>query len=422
MSRSSPPDARHRYRLRLPQRSATAGPAAHPPLSAYLGVLLNAAFYGLISVALPITLVASGATKGQIAAFFAIGAVAAAGLNLLGGPALRRQGSPWWGVSVSGAIGAVASAVVWGAAPSPLMYLAGAAIMTMALIFPHYVATTQRDATVSAARLVGRLRRVFVIGFICGLALASAGEFLRDQTSFEPMWLAIALAAGNASIPLFQRSVTRSTAPEPDGDGNEPGAVKGFGAILAIAAAVLLLRAADSVRLVYLPLYAVNNGMSGTFVGALFFVSVVIEVPLLGPISSLADRIGSRRTLVLIAASGVLSFGLLTAGSGYLTVIASQIVYAIFAAGFQVVGMVLLGQVLGGGLGAGADVYTSIFNIGAVVGVLAPLLVPGYSPLVFLVGGAMCFLSLAILALLPLPRSSTLPRRGTDGVGQDRPG
>jgi hypothetical protein len=363
-------------------------------------VVLNATFYGQISVTLPLAISASGATKAQIAIFFSVSAVVAASLNLIGGPALRRRGSPWWGASGCGLVAAAGTLAVLAAAPSPVMYLAGAAMMTMTLVFPHYITIIDGFRVAAPARLVGRMRRLFVIGFVGGLGLASLGDLLSSVVAgFQPLWIAAAVALASGLIPLSEISLKAgpATAAKP-APNDRAGRSRTRAAVLAVVAAVLLLRGADSVRLVYLPLFVVGQGMSSTFVAVLFLASVVAEVPLLGPISALADRIGSRRTIVLVAAAGLASFALIAVGSGIALLILSQLLYAVFAAGFQSIGMVLLSDVLDGGLGAGADVYTGMVQVGAVFGVVAPLLVPGYSAQIFLLGAGFCLFSMLLLS------------------------
>ncbi|GIE77190.1 hypothetical protein Aph02nite_31400 [Actinoplanes philippinensis] len=380
-------------------------------LSARVAVASNAAFYGQISVALPLTLAASGATKAQIALFFAVSALVAASLNLVAGPALRRRGSPWWGPSVCGLVAAAGALAVPVSAPSPAMYPAGAAMMTMTLIFPHYISLAGGSGTPGPARLVGRMRRIFVVGFMAGLALASAGGLVQSLGGdVGPLWIAAALALVNGLIPLAQTA--RRAAPEQP---REPGrGLRPHGTMLTCVLAVLLLRGADSVRLVYLPLFVVGQGLSGTVVALLFLASVAAEIPLLGPITALADRIGSRRAIVLTAGVGALSFALIVAGGGVPLLIVSQLLYAVFAAGFQSVGMVLLSDVLAGDLGAGADVYTGMVQVGAVFGVVAPLLVPGYSARIFLLGAAFCVASMLLLTAI----RRRLPQHGTGLLGR----
>ncbi|BEL05219.1 hypothetical protein Q0Z83_034100 [Actinoplanes sichuanensis] len=361
-------------------------------------VMANAAFYGQISVVLPLSIADSGASKAQIALFFAVSAVVAAGLNLVAGPALRRRGSPWWGPSLSGIVAAAGTLLVLAATPSPVMYLGGAAMMTMTLIFPHYMSVVAGSGTNGPARLVGRMRRIFVIGYVAGLALASAGSLLETVVDgFQPLWIAAALALAVGLIPWFGATTRVEPEPEPQ---RRPGRPRAHSTLLICVLAVLLLRAADSVRLVYLPLFIVNEGRSATFVALLLLTTVIAEVPLLGVVTSVADRIGSRRAVVLIAGVGLSSFALIVVGGGVVTLVLSQLLYAVFAAGFQSVGMVLLSDVMDGGLGAGADVYTGIVQVGVLCGVVAPLVVPGWSAWIFVLGAVFCLGTMLLLTAI----------------------
>jgi SET family sugar efflux transporter-like MFS transporter len=372
-------------------------------LSARAAVMSNAAFYGQVSVTLPLSIAGSGATKPQIALFFAVSAVVAAVLNLAVGPALRRRGSPWWGPSLSGFVAAIGTLLVLVTAPAPAMYLGGAAMMTMTLIFPHYMSVIAGSGTAEPARLVGRMRRVFVIGYVGGLALASAGGVIHSfADDFRPLWIAVALAVANGLLPWFGTAAAGAPEPAPAAAGApapalKPARPRAHSTLVVCVLAVLLLRAADSVRLVYLPLFVVNEGRSATFVALLLLTAVAAEVPLLGPVTTLADRIGSRRAVVLIAGVGVVSFTLIVVGGGVATLVVSQLLYAVFAAGFQSLGMVLLSDVMDGGLGAGADVYTGIVQVGVLCGVVAPLIVPGWSAWIFVLGAVFCLGSMLLL-------------------------
>ncbi|MEU4162006.1 hypothetical protein [Actinoplanes sp. NPDC026670] len=368
-------------------------------------VLVNAAFYGQISVILPLSIAGSGASKAQIALFFAVSAVVAAVLNLVVGPQLRRRGSPWWGPSLSGFVAAAGTLLVLAATPSPAMYLGGAAMMTMTLIFPHYMSVVAGSGTNGPARLVGRMRQVFVIGYMAGLALASAGGLLQEVLDgFQPLWIAAALALADGLIPWLGAGKRVEPQPQPQPElepvAPRPGRARAHSTLLICVLAVLLLRAADSVRLVYLPLFIVNEGRSATFVALLLLVAVAAEVPLLGTVTAMADRIGSRRAVVLIAGVGLVSFALIVAGGGVATLILSQLLYAVFAAGFQSVGMVLLSDVMDGGLGAGADVYTGIVQVGVLCGVVAPLVVPGWSAWIFVLGALFCLATMLLLTAI----------------------
>ncbi|MFB9691026.1 hypothetical protein [Amycolatopsis plumensis] len=59
--------------------------------------------------------------------------------------------------------------------------------------------------------------------------------------------------------------------------------------------------------------------------------------------------------------------------------------------------MVLLGEALRSGIGGGAALYTALVQVGSTVGILSPLVVPGYSPSAFLIAMAFCAVTGALL-------------------------
>jgi len=98
-------------------------------------------------------------------------------------------------------------------------------------------------------------------------------------------------------------------------------------------------------------------------------------------------------------------------GGGLGVLLAAQLVYATFAAGVQSVGIVHLGSVMRGGVSDGAGMFTAIMRAGALTGVAAPLLVPGYSGWIFALAASFCLLAL-LLVLLGRGRSRPGPQAG----------
>jgi SET family sugar efflux transporter-like MFS transporter len=139
------------------------------PAVVALGVLVNAVFTGLVTVALPLHLAAQGAGKAEIAAFFIVGALAAATLVLTVGGLLRRVGVPRWSVSLCAAVSACGLVTVAVDGPGWRIYPAAVLVMAMSLVYPLYIAVTGASAGASAADTVATLRTVFVLGYLAGL-------------------------------------------------------------------------------------------------------------------------------------------------------------------------------------------------------------------------------------------------------------
>ncbi|GIF14369.1 hypothetical protein [Actinoplanes teichomyceticus] len=270
----------------------------------------------------------------------------------------------------------------------------------MSVVYPSYLAVAGAAAGGSAARTVAALRTVFVLGYLAGLGLFSLAA--QGEASVGPAVGPIRVAVGVAVVAALVAHLPR---PAPAGEpGPPPGtdpAAAARPAVLAAAAAVLLMRAADSLRLVYLPLYALGAGTPRPMISALFAVTVAVEVAVLAPVSAVGDRIGSRWTLLGVCGIGVLSFLTLIAGGGYPGLVLSQALYAVFAAGFPSIGMVLLGETLRAGLGGGAGAYTALVQVGATAGVLTPLVVPGYTVAVFWIAVLFCLGAAVLLVARP---------------------
>lgn len=373
------------------------------PAWIWLPVLGNAAFVGLTTPALPLILVGRDESKPAIAMFFVLNAASGAVLNLTVGAWMRRRGYPRLWVCACPAVAALATAVLAAAEARWLMFLAGAVMMGMSLVFPVLVGLADSLPHRSRASSVAMLRTLFVLGYLAGLGGFSLVSVAVPRSSAAPVCAAAGLAAATA-LAAARRPVDTDAALRHRGTAHDRSAPRPVPVPLLVVAvgAVLLLRAADSLRLVYLPLYALTTGAPQPLIAGLFAVTATVEVVVLTPLSRVADRVGSRRALVGIAVTGVLSFLIVAVGGGTAALIGSQVVYAVFAAGFQSIGMVLLGDCLRSGSGGGAALFTVVVQVGSTVGALAPLLIAGFSAGMFWIGAGFCTLA-AVLLLLRLP-------------------
>nr|WP_296076547.1 MFS transporter [uncultured Actinoplanes sp.] len=381
------------------------------PAAVYVGVLVNAVFTGLATVTLPLHLAAQGAGKGQIAAFFIVGALSAATLVLTVGSRLRRVGVPRWSLSLCALISAGGLLVVAADGPGWRLFPAAAAVMAMSLVYPLYVAVANTLAGASGARIVAALRTLFVTGYLGGLGVFTLAAAAEDRfgPAVGPLPAAIAIALLAALVAQLPRPAAADGAGQSGQILTQGSARTAMLAVVAASLAVLLLRAADSLRQVYLPLYALAEGVPRPLISTLFAVTVVVEVVALAPLGALSDRIGSRMTLLGVCAVGLVSFVTVACSDGYPMLVLSQALYAVFAAGFQSIGMVLLGETLQSGLGGGAGAYTAVIQVGATVGIISPLVVPGYSVAVFWIAVLFCAAAAALLLVEPLLRRQRTP-------------
>lgn len=386
---------------------ATPRPAM--PVPVQLGVLGNATVLGVISLAFPLALADRGLGKLAIAAFFAGNAVAAVAVNVTVSVRVTRLTAP--ARVLRGCLAAAGGGLAVMAAGPPrwALYLCGAATMAATVSFPMYLHAVRglvdRQRTGAA---VARLRMLFVVGYITGLGLVTPAS---AYGTAGPLWLAAALVAATTTTARSGRppGIADDTPPPASGERSERGygSRPGRASLLVAIGAILLLKASDSIRLVYLPLFATGAGLSTGRVTALFLITAVVEIAVLPLLGRAADRAGPAVTLRMVSLCGALSFVLVAIGAGYPVLVVSSLVYAVFAAGFQSVGMVLLGQLLTSGTAAGAGLFTILMQVGSLTGIAAPLAVPGYRAGLFWIPVVLC---LAAAVLLPRWNRDALPR------------
>jgi len=296
------------------------------------------------------------------------------------------------------------------------------AAVTMPLIL-RQIQTASRTTALSDPVLAAGTRWIAVAGYLAGVAGFGA------STSLTPLWpdwtpvhAAVPLLLAAAAVAAVgSRSDTVAAPTIPAGGRPEvpvpptPALLLAFG-----VASIVLLKAADSLRLVYLPLFVVSSGRDERLISVLFLTTAVVELlvlPLLG-------RLGERRPAPLLlgaaAVVGVLSFTVSASFSSLGSLLTSQLLYAPFTAALQALGPLLLGRLLAGGLPAGAGLFAALMQLGSLIGILAPLAVPGYSPGLFWIAAVFCTVAAAVLlrvrstpSLFPHPAGGTDDARST---------
>ncbi len=368
----------------------------------YLGLLLNAAFVGLSTVILPLRLDATGASKGFIAGFFVVSSVTAAAANATVGRRCLARGVRRADLVAMCALTTAGIFLLLIPSPPWAELLAAGCVAANTVNYAQYISLLGLPSTGAG---MSRVRKISVIGYVSGVgtfgALAAIGLSSQGQVAVL-LGLSLLCAGTALRLPIPGRLgmdiASLEAGPEP-GTWAPTRSRPTMMAIAGVICAVVLLRAADSLRNVYLPLFGIEAGLPKTLIGSLFAVTAVVELAVLSPIGHICDRVGARRALTAVAAIGALSCAVMFAAPQAVALIAAQIFYAVFTAGFQSIGLVLVGQLVLGDLGGGAAVYVSVVQIGSLLGILAPLAVPGYSAWIFLLAAGMCAVSALILAL-----------------------
>lgn len=396
-----------------------------------LAWLLVAVMTGVITPGYPLALHAAGLSKVQIAVFFAVNSLAAFAFSVLAVRHLGRTGRR--GVLPALLLGSAGGLVLAATGASlPAIHLGGVLSMLFVAAMPVTVRAIQTGglaASTDDAALSAQVRSLSVLGYVLGVALYGVAVALPGP--LDPVLLGAAATVTAAVLTWSVGGPTGTGAPAPaqagaaapaptpaDGTGDEartradPARPRGAGGhavalgLAAVGLALVLLKSADSLRLVYLPLHVVAGGHAESWVSALFVVTAVTELLVLRRVAMSVPSGRARHVLVVAALLAAASFaasaawGDGAARGGAVALVVSQVGYAGFAALFQALGPVLLGRWLPSGLAGGVGVFGAVLQVGALVGVLAPLLVPGYGAAVFWLATVPCVVAAVLLVAL----------------------
>lgn len=376
----------------------------------YVVVAASSVSAAVGAVGLPLHLNASGLAKTEIAFLFAAGAVIAIAYNLHVVPRIVARGYPPVALrsSCAGVPVGLFAISMWPTVSLALYFgLAGMLLTTMT--FPQVLGrASHMTPSASQERVVAQYRQVMVAGHIVGLGVLAVGEFIGLNALLVAAVAAAVAAAGSWSRDLSRR-VTVSFA--------QPGSSEGLwghrglvaSAVVLPIVLIALMKAVDALRAIYLPLYATDTSASSVAVPLLFGICAATEIGVLPLLARSSARFGSTPVLIVISSAGAASFGLLI-WSGFVGMVISQLVYAIFAAGFQSIGLVVLSRAIGRGAGVGAGTYVAVIQVGTMMGALLPVLVPGYGPQIFWVAAGLCIVCVALAAVLSVTRRPAPPR------------
>ena len=389
-----------------------------------LCLLFVSAMTGLISVGYPVALEAAGFAKGDIALFFVVDSVTAFALALLASrPAPLRHARPLLVVALVAGAGGV---LLVGGRRLPLVCLGGALSMAAAVTMPlilRQIQNAPKTAALSDSVLAAGTRWIAVAGYLAGVAgFGASASLTAVWPDWTPVHLAVPLlvaAAAVAAVAAVADEGARSDTlgPQPAPAWSRPGVSLTTPGLLLVAgvAAIVLLKAADSVRLVYLPLFVVATGRDERLISALFLATAAVELLVLPLLGRLGEHRSAPSLLGTAAVMGVLSFTMNAVFSTIGSLLMSQLLYAPFTAALQALGPVLLGRLLPGGLPVGAGFFAALMQLGSLMGILAPLTVPGYKPGLFWIAGVFCAVAAAVLLRMrSTPSLSPGPTGGTD--------
>ncbi|MGR6741234.1 hypothetical protein ACU6RU_04245 [Microbacterium sp. F1-18] len=379
--------------------------------SAYTVVAATALANGVTSVGIPLLLASAGLDSVQIAAFFIFNAAVAVLLNTVALRAITRRQYPPQALRLTTALSALGIAIIAFNPTEPaLLYTGGALMLLTTMTLPQIMGRTSRQAPpADRDAIVIDLRQILVAGYISGLlflSLASLGGPL-------------ALLAGAAftavgAVASWSPRLAQTLEPEP----TRPVASHRGARSVAIAALIVAIglvgtmKAVDALRGIYLPVYIVESGLPASLAAALFAATAIVELAVLPLLAIVTARIGPARCLAFVAASGTVAFLVPLLTPGVPGLVASQVIYAVFAAGFQGVGLVLLSRVASRDAGLGAGLYVAVIQIGTVIGAVSPLAASTTQQGIFVAAIAMCGVCVALAIALAAMRKPTEDERG----------
>lgn len=371
-------------------------------------VATSAVFAGLTGVGIPLALNEAGFGKTYIAIFFVVTAAFAVAYNLLLVPRIARRGYGKSSLLVTAAAVPVGILTIrFSGGNAGALLIGGALMVFSSTLVPQAigrVSATSEDQ--NAITVVTRMRQMLVGGYIVGLGVyATVGS-----AGADPLVVAAVVALVSCAAALLPGWSGRA-APTADVPARNVGRRTGVAVLVSALLLVGLMKSIDVLRGIYLPLFAANQGASPAAVSVLFLVAACCELVLLPVLSKAKVRFGTWATLAGVALAAGVSFAAVVSVPIYPSMVGSQVVYAVFGAGFQSVGMVLLAEVTGRGTGHGAAVFMAVMQVGTVLGAVLPLAVPGYSLGIFILALAASVLCAALaIAAGTVGRSENLKR------------
>ncbi len=347
-------------------------------------MVLNAGFVGQTSVAIPGAFVGRGTSLPTIVAFniLVVATALAANLSIF---FARRRLSNGKALTIIGSSAAAIGPLVL---CLPITPLAAAPLIALSsIVFPLTLSTLRA----ADEKSVALSRQAFVGGYIGGLSVFAiiSGLGLEWHESLYIATITQGLSLLATWRTNFREGRNSFDADAEPVDGSAPRSVTASIAVVLVAAlAVLLMRAGDNIRQSYLPLYIAHRGMPPWTSAVLLASSALAEIAFLPILAMLSRRVSTHALLVISCLLGAFSFAIMAEGGGIVSLLASQVVYAVFLAGYQSLGVVWLQRLLPDSTVGGASLYTVAVQTGSALGLLSALVHRQFTASLFLYGSA----------------------------------
>jgi len=343
-----------------------------------------------------------GLDKAQVVLFFVILVVTGIGTTLATGYLSDGRVPRFLLILVFGLLGAVGNAGLAAGGPPCWYYLFGALSSCGFVLFSQFFAVAQAGVMgnwLPHTRVLGTtvLRTIYSLGFILGTGLAS---FLLLWVELRVLFWTMAASGVTLAVvsaALVARLETKVPATQAISEGHPPhpsaptSSVWTSLAALALPLwALALLQGADRARGVYLPLVTFHLYHDPRWAPMLFGTTAAFELVTMILLGSVAIRFGERWTIVTGALVGAACFASMAVFPSLPMLFLANVVYSIFNAVLFGVAMAYVQGMVAHRPGLGNSLFVLTMNLGALVGIFAPAVLPGYSPTIFFLPGGLC--------------------------------
>ena len=161
--------------------------------------------------------------------------------------------------------------------------------------------------------------------------------------------------------------------------------------------ALTVLRGADSARGVYLPLVMFQLFKDASIAPLMFGITAAAELVAMGMMGYVSSRIGAKVTISLGALVGAFYYVVMSFSQSLPLIYVVHVLYAIFVAVLMGVGMAYVQGLVKNRAGLGGSLFMVVFNVGNLIGILAPLLVKDYDQTIFIAPIILCLVGAVLL-------------------------
>ncbi len=376
-------------------------------------ILLQGVLGAIVSPLLPIMLSNRiGLDKLGITFYFlittAIGIVVTLGTGYLSDGVVARYKL----VIIGGVVATIGYFVLATAAQPVQAYIGGTLTVALAVLFPQLFAVAKAGVVAGWERQeqvmgITALRTLFSFGFILGTALASwLAQVMAIQTVFLLLAGALLLLTIYAAVVLYRIEgyIARQAAqPALQSTGDHGSSAPSKSIVLPVYAlivpllALVVLRGADSTRGVYLSLVMFQQFHDASIAPLMFGITAAGELITMGLIGYLSSKIGEKRSIAIGALFGALYFVILSVSQSLPVLYIAHAIYAVFVASLLGVAMAYVQGLVAHRVGLGGSLYMAVLSVGALVGILSPLLATGYDQTIFIIPAVLCIAGAALL-------------------------